>query len=280
VHVPTVLVISDPPHGSVKEDAAAAIMGLSPDEARHKLAFCAPEILAATNADRAADIAESLIATGMSVRVRDADELGRVPWPRLATAFEFGDGALRVATPTGPVELGYRDPVFAVICRPPVGFPPPAPPGRVAPEGLGASEAMEWLAHVDLYFASGGELARLAVAPELLERLPSSDAAARRATAHTGAAGDLLSSFLAECRRRFARLDVDARLDGVRPRRRFVAGETGFDPDVRKRYAFGTLLLRHLLESISPDLREATHYEMGSRLAYVLRPARGRARVG
>jgi hypothetical protein len=49
-----------------------------------------------------------------------------------------------------------------------------------------------------------------------------------------------------------------------------VAGELGFDPDMRKRYAFGTLLLRNLLESISSELRDVTQYELGSRLAYVL----------
>lgn len=275
----TVLVISDPPHGTVREEAAAAIMGLSPAEARLKLAFSAPEVLAATNPDRAADIAESLIATGMRVGIRDADELGRVPWPRVVTGIELRERVLRATTAAGPVEVAYADPAFAVVCRPPADFHAPEPASLVAPEGSGASEAMEWVAHVDLYFASGGQLGRLAIAPALIEE--SGEGGAATGVSGAGpAATDALTAFLGECRRRFARLDVDARLDGVRPRRRFVAGEAGFDPDVRKRYAFGTLLLRHLLESISPDLRDATHYEVGSRLAYVLRPARGRARVG
>jgi hypothetical protein len=75
---------------------------------------------------------------------------------------------------------------------------------------------------------------------------------------------------LAECARRFQRLSVDARLENVRPRRRFVAGDAGFDVDLRKHYSFGTLLLRHALEEISPTLKDLPHYEYGSRLACVL----------
>ena len=63
---------------------------------------------------------------------------------------------------------------------------------------------------------------------------------------------------------------MDARLENVRPRRRFVAGESGFDMDLRKHYSFGTLLLRHALEEISPELKDVPHYEYGSRLACVL----------
>jgi hypothetical protein len=65
-------------------------------------------------------------------------------------------------------------------------------------------------------------------------------------------------------------MTVDARLDNVRPRRRFVAGDGGFDMDLRKHYSFGTLLLRHALEEISPDLKDLPHYEFGSRLACAL----------
>jgi len=59
---------------------------------------------------------------------------------------------------------------------------------------------------------------------------------------------------------------------GVRPRQRFVMGEAGFNPDQRKRYSFGTLLLCHVLESIAPALREITQYEFGSRIGFALSP--------
>jgi hypothetical protein len=81
---------------------------------------------------------------------------------------------------------------------------------------------------------------------------------------------DSMKAIIDECAQRFPRLWLDARLDGVRPRRRFVAGETGFDVDLRKHYSFGTLLLRHALGSISDDLKDLPHYEFGSRLACAL----------
>jgi hypothetical protein len=56
----------------------------------------------------------------------------------------------------------------------------------------------------------------------------------------------------------------------VRPRRRFVAGEAGFDMDLRKHYSFGTLLLRHALGSVSDEIKDLPHYEFGSRLACAL----------
>ena len=68
------------------------------------------------------------------------------------------------------------------------------------------------------------------------------------------------------------RLHLDTRLENVRPRQRFIMGEAGFDPDQRKRYSFGTLLLCHILDSISPELRDVPQYELGSRLGYALSP--------
>jgi hypothetical protein len=274
VQPPTILVISDPPHGAVKEEAAAAIMGLPAAEARPKIAFGAPEVLAATNADRAADIAESLASAGLNVAVRRAAELADIPWATLVSSFEFTGGALVVLTSGGRVELPYGEPAFAVACRPSVDFRPPEPVDVSAVQGRTAAESVEWIAHLDLYSVSAGKLSRVCIAPERARASGPDGRAAGTATAAD------LSGLLAECRGRFSRLEVDARLDGLRPRRRFVPGEAGFDPDVRKRYAFGTLLLRHLLESISPELRDVTHYELGSRLAYVLQPARGRVRVG
>jgi hypothetical protein len=246
-------------------------MGLPAPEARLKIAFGAPEVLAATVQARAADIAESLISAGMNVSVRSADELGRIPWPTLASSFEFGSTALAASTLEGRIEIPYDRPVFAVACRPPADFRAPDQADATGAEGREAAEAMEWVTHIDFYHVRDGELARLSIAPELTRGWAGRGA--------TGTAADLMA-LLVECRRHFKKIEIDGRLDGVRPRRRFVAGETGFDPDVRRRYAFGTLLLRHLLEEISPALRDATHYETGSRLAYVLQPSRGTLRVG
>jgi len=245
------LVVSNPPHGEVKAAAAAEVLGLSPEEARLKAGFGAPEVMAASDPDRAADVAISLKAAGLNVAMREGGQLADVPWPTVVSSFEFRDSSLRVGVENGPLEISYEEPVFGVFCEPPEGFVPPAdwsgpPPNGTVLTGPAAAEALEWVPHLDLYVERDGTLHRVAIE------------------------GPAMVAMVSECRVRFPRFELDARLQGVRPRRRFVPGEQGFNPDLRKRYAFGTLLLRHVLESISPDMRDVTQYELGSRLAYVL----------
>jgi hypothetical protein len=245
------LVVSDPPHREVKEEVAAAVLGLHAEDARMKIRFGAPEVLAATDPDRAVELALNLKSAGVRAEMRDADALARVPWPTLVSAFEFGDRGLCARMGSEAIELGYGEPVFGVYCEPPPDFHAPSGASAAALEGMScagpvAAEALEWIPHLDLYYSQAGAPKRIAVA-----------------------AGTMVA-MIDECRSRFTRLALDTRLEGVRPRRRFVAGERGFDPDLRKRYAFGTLLLRHVLESISPELRDLTQYELGSRLAWVL----------
>jgi hypothetical protein len=247
------LVVSDPPHEAiVKEEAAAGVLGLPLDHALLKIGFGAPEVLAATDPERAADAAISLRAAGLKVAMRDGFDLTRIPWPTVVASFEFEHDRLRADIGPGDVVgIRYDEPVLAVSCEPPVDFAPPAGwagrnPAGTSVSGPAAADALEWVPHLDLYFQRDGDLRRISID------------------------GELMVPLVAECQRRFQRLTLDARLEGVRPRRRFVAGELGFNPDQRKRYAFGTLLLRHALESIDPELRDLTQYELGSRLAYLL----------
>ena len=247
----TMLVVSDPPHGEVKEEAAAAVLGLPADHTIMKIRFSAPEVLAATDPDRAVELALSLKAAGVSAEMREADALAHVPWPTLVSSFEFADCGLSARIGSQAVELPYDEPLLGVYCEPPSDFHPPEGVSAAALEGVSytgpvAADALEWIPHLDLYYTRGGVPSRLSIA------------------------GGTMVAMIDECRSRFTNLLLDTRLEGVRPRRRFVAGEQGFDPDLRKRYAFGTLLLRHVLESISPELRDVTQYELGSRLAYVL----------
>jgi hypothetical protein len=246
------LVVSDPPHGAVKAAAAAEILGLPTDNARLKVRFGAPEVLAAADPDRAVDVAIALKATGLNVEMREGEWLAELPWPTRVSSFEFCDAGLRVEVEDGALDLLYHEPVFGVFCEPPEGFVPPPgwagpPPHGTILTGPAAADALEWVPHLDLYVRREDELRRVAID------------------------GPSMVAMVAECAARFSAFDLDARLQGVRPRRRFRAGEQGFDLDMRKRYAFGTLLLRHALESIAPELRDVTQYELGSRLAYVLR---------
>ena len=247
----TMLVVSDPPHGAVKEEVAADALGLPADHTRLKIRFGAPEVLAATDPDRAVELALALKTAGVRAEMREGEALARVPWPTLVSSFEFGDSGLYARIDSRTVELSYDEPVFGVYCEPPSEFCPPDGASAAALEGSTltgptAADAVEWIPHLDLYHSSDGALARLSIA------------------------GGTMVAMIDECRSRFTRLLLDTRLEGVRPRRRFVAGAQGFDHDQRKRFAFGTLLLRHALEAISPELRDVTQYELGSRLAYVL----------
>lgn len=261
---PQVLVISDPPHSDVDYEAAAELLGLSIDDARLKIDFCAPEVLRATDWDLARVFSESLRAVGLSVAVVSGRELERVPWPVPVRSLTFADGALVAGLEEGEIEVPYDTPVLGVYCKPPPDFPKK---GAEAPisggDGRAFAEATEWMERLDLYHVRGGALWRLAVVQGFTD---VADTGRQRGA--TGA--EDLAATVGELEGRFAQCELDTRLENVRPRQRFVGGDRGFDIDLRKLYSFGTLLLRQALESISPELRNVTQYELGSRLAYVL----------
>ncbi len=173
----------------------------------------------------------------------------------------FGPSGLEGRFRDTDVLVRYDEPVLAVYCRPPVGYVRPSSPALAdARSGLAVAESIDGMTILDLYVDRPGGLERITIADGVTDF--SSLGALRRATP-----AENVDAVFDECRRRFADVKVDARLDGVRPRRRFVAGEANFDMDLRKHYSFGTLLLRHALDSISSDLKDLPHYEYGSRLA-------------
>ena len=268
--LPQILVISDPPHRDVDQEAVASILGLEPNDARLKIGFAAPEVLSASDPDRANQIAESLRAAGLTVAVINGHAMADIPWPTLVSSFEFGSQGLIARSGENVVEVRYDTPVEGVYCKPPPDFPRGGP-GRngsdAKPESAGAgfkaTEAIEWMARLDLYFRQSDTLRRISIVDDVtdfsgLGELPGPSA------------DDGLAATLSECRSRFAHLSLDTRLENVRPRQRFIAGEKGFDLDLRKAFSFGTLLLRQVLDSISPELRDIPQYEYGSRVAYLV----------
>ncbi|MEQ1858148.1 MAG: hypothetical protein ABL963_16965 [Longimicrobiales bacterium] len=261
------LVVSDPPQGKVDQQGVAEALGLEVDDTSPKIRFAAPEVLRAGDAARAIPFAHLLRDTGLRVVVVDGDQLAQVPWPRPIASVTFGPAGLEGRFHDTDLLVRYDEPVFAVYCRPPVGYARPSTPSLAAAgSGLAVAEAIDGMTILDLYVDRPGGLERVTIADGVTDF--SSLGALRRATA-----AENVDAVFDECRRRFAQMNVDARLDGVRPRRRFVAGEAGFDMDLRKHYSFGTLLLRHALDSISPDLKDLTHYEYGSRLACAIHSA-------
>ncbi len=165
--------------------------------------------------------------------------------------------------------MPYANPVVGVYCKPPPDFTG----GEAALEGLATlvggrtgpsvSEAIQWLPVLDLFSGREGGLQRLSIVRGVTDFTGLGDL-------RGGTDAEDMATTVAECESRFDRLTLDTRLENVRPRRRFLAGDASFDPDLRKMYSFGTLLLRQVLDSISSELRDVTQYEFGARLGYVL----------
>ncbi|MDH3206572.1 MAG: hypothetical protein OEO79_08165 [Gemmatimonadota bacterium] len=261
------LVVSDPPHGDVDVDAAATLLGLDAAGTRLKVSFPAPEILSASEAGEAAEFAASLRGAGLTVSVLDGARLGGLPWPNLVSSLAFDQDGLTADLRDGSVHLPYESEVVAVYCKPPADFvmrsSVNAADAQARRDGPAIAEAIQWMANLDLYFTEAGVLRRVSIVRELTD---FSSLGALRGSTST----ESMAAVVQECRSRFGRLRFDARHENVRPRHKFVMGEAGFDPDQRKRYSFGTLLLCHILDSISPELRDVPQFELASRLCYVL----------
>jgi hypothetical protein len=254
------LVVSDPPHGKVDHQAVADVLGLDVTDTSPKIGFGAPEVLRPSDEARAVPFAHLLNDAGLRVAVIDGEDLARVPWPAPLASLTFGTEGLVGEFREAGVIVRYDQPVLAMYCKPPAGYKRPETP-RLTPwaTGLAIAEAIDGMTILDLFYERDGALARASI----VEGVTDFAAPGRVQGASPGGS---LAAVLDECRGRFARMHVDARLENVRPRRRFVAGEAGFDIDLRKHYSFGTLLLRHVLASISPDLKDLPHYEYGARL--------------
>jgi hypothetical protein len=263
---PQILVVTDPPHGSVDIPTVAEILGISEQDAGLKMAFGAPEVLMATDAEPARDMASALREAGVAVKVLDGHALDRLPWPTPALSFAFGKDGLVADTPDGVLSIGWDATVFAVYCRPPTDFSPPETPAAVqnleAVTGQEAAEASQWGAVLDLYVERNGTMRRLLVSEALTDF---------SALALGGPTGDVVAATASECRDRFENLVLDDRFDRVRPRQRFKMGDESFDLDMRKLFSYGTLLLQQVLASVSDDLGSLTQYEYGSRLVHALR---------
>lgn len=261
--IPT-LVISDPPHGEVNLDAVAGLLGLDVFTTRVKVSFAAPEVMWASGPEKTADFAAELRGAGFSVAIIGATELTSLPWPDPVTFLAFDELCLRATVRNEGIEIASDAEVVGVYCRPPAdsSTKPTVALARAIASGHGPTiaESIQWMSNLDLYFRNEGSLRRISIVPDLFD----SD-------------GD---EVVKELGRRFNNFRLDDRLAGVRPRARFTTGdgdEVRLDLSQRKGFSFGTPLLRHLLESTCPELRDVPQYELGSRMAYALGPLGGPA---
>ena len=252
--IPT-LVVSNPPHGEVDLEAAAKLLKLDSFAAGLKATFAAPEVMSASGPEEAAEFAAAVRNTGFTVSILPGEVLAGLPWPDPVSSLVFDISYLQATIRDQSVRISYDAEVVGVYCRPPAdrSLRKTIDLDRAVASGHGPTiaEAIQWRSILDLYFVGEESLRRVTVVPGTLQ---------------------LDGARLLKELRRFKHLRLDDRLSGVRPRAAFVLGSAGHEGPERRRYSFGTLLLREVLESISPELRAVPQYEFGSRLAYALSP--------
>ena len=252
--IPT-LVVSDPPHGEVDLEVAARLLELDGLATRLKASFGAPEVMHASTRDEGVMFGAALKRTGFKVQILDGARLDEPQWPEPVSGLTFDGSFMQGTTGAEAIRVPYDAKILAVHCQAPnyrhTRVPEEFERAIASGHGPTIAEAIQRMAIVDVYFREGGTLRRVTIIPERL-RLES-------------------DQVLKEMKKRFKNLCLDARLAGVRPRAPFSAGQ-GFDGSERRRYSFGTLRLREVLESIAPELRAVPQYEFGSRLAYALSP--------
>ena len=252
--IPT-LVVSDPPHGEVDLEAAAKLLELDGFATRLKASFGAPEVMHASDRAEAIQFGAALQRTGFKVQILNGATLFEPQWPEPISGLVFDASSLQGTTAAETVRVPYDAQVLAVVCQPPnyrhTRVPEELERAIASGHGPTIAEAMAHLSIVDIYFRDGAGLRRVTIVPERLKLETD--------------------RVLKDMGKRFTHLTLDARLKGVRPRAPFSIGG-GYDGSERRRYSFGTLMLRQVLESIAPELRAVPQYEFASRLAYALSP--------
>jgi hypothetical protein len=217
-----------------------------------KAKYVAPEIwVMSTVRSKMEDAAQTLREAGLNVVVIAGKDLADIPAPTRAKSFSFDDTYLLAVVENIDVGLPYDAPITAVFCKAPDG----SPAELTGPTGS---------AVLDIYGSRKGELLRISFVQEVLDF--SGLGYVRPPTAE----GSMLK-FVAECEQRFTKVRFDRRLVEVRLRRSLIVDTAAPQPyeQQRKGFSYATKGLAALLESISPDLKDISQFELGSRLAYL-----------
>jgi hypothetical protein len=288
------LVVSNPPHGEVDVVQAAPSLGLAPAELRMKANYPVPEIwLAGEDASEIEAAAGELEATGLTVAVVAGDRLRDAPQRTAAKGFSFGDGALVAHLDGSDLELPYDVPLIGVYCTPKqavveesrrgggggladglgrrsssvfmtrdslVGFGGLG--GRASSVGGGEGGGQPESSFLDVYVSGEGGPQRVGIVQDVVDFGGLGDLQLTNPTAN-------LEMFVAEFEERFARASVDRRLLDMQPRQRPMVGKPKPGTPERKGFSYATEALAKLLESISPDLKDLSQFELCSRLVYL-----------
>ncbi len=257
-----------------------------------KANYPVPEIwLAATEARKMEETADELAAAGLNVTLIDSTALRDLPTREEVKSFQLTESSLVVALEDSEVTLPYDADVTAVYCLPRAGAPGTAKVGGsgltegltrrssavfmtrdslVGFGGLGGRSSAAGMeeggpgevAFLDVYVAEAGGTRRLAVLQN------SVDFAGLGELALPNAAGNM-EMLVQEFEDRFKQGAVDRRLVNMQPRQRPMVGKPAPEHPDRKGFSYATEALARLLESISPDLKNVSQFELSSRLAFL-----------
>ena len=288
------LIISNPPHGEVDPARAAPGLGLSPAELRMKANYPVPEIwLAATEAGKMEESATELTAAGLHVAVVPGDALGAIPPREHVKSFALADAGFVATLEDGEVTLPYDAPATAIYCTPraPSGLDAATTGSRsgitegiarrssavfmtrdslVGFGGLGGRSSQAGGAEggpaessfLDVFFSDGGAARRITIVQNTVDFAGLGEMALPNDTTN-------MEMLVQEFEDRFTSGSVDRRLVNMQPRQRPMVGKPAPEHPERKGFSFATEALNRLLESISPELKDASQFELSSRLAFL-----------
>ncbi len=285
------LVVSNPPHNEVNARQAAPCFGLPPAEARMKANYPVPEIwLADTDKNKMEEAAQALREAGLNVVVVASEELANFPPQVKVKSFSFADSHLLVSVEDTDVELPYDAAITAVFCKPreqaaeerhsiassgSVGFgrrvfmtstrsSMTGLEGRSSMAGSGTGDQAESSAFLDVYAPGDGGLKRISIFQDVVDFSGLGELKLARAT-------DNLAMFVAEFEDRFTQATVDRRMEKARVRNVQLVRKGTPQYGHRRGFSYATESLYKLLESVSPELKRLSQFELGSRLAYLTR---------
>ena len=247
-----ILVVANPPHGEFDPQRAAPQLGLTAADVAMKARYPIPEIWLARDDPAHAEAAtRELAEAGFHVTVVAGEALRDVPPQAEVISFSFSEAGLVAILEGGEVTLTYDLPIIAVLCVP-----------RQAAE---TDVTRPPSAFLDIYASLDGSLSRISVIQNV------TDFSGLGHPTPPSAAGRLMKC-AAECEARFTRGQVDRRLVHMQLRRRtLVSVMTPPSGQLRKGFSYATEALTSLLGSISPALKDLSHVELSSRLAYLTR---------
>jgi hypothetical protein len=263
-----------------------------------KANYPVPEIwLAADEEGKMRETAEELSAAGLSVAIVPGDALGAIPPREEVKSFTLSDAGFVATLEGGDVTIPYDAVAMAVYCTPrePSGLDAASTGGRSGlTEGMARRSSSVFMTRdslvgfgglggrssaagggeagpgessfLDVYFTEGNTERRLTVLQDKVDFSGLGEMALPNAATN-------MEMLVQEVEDRFKSGAVDRRLVNMQPRQRPMVGTPTPEHPERKGFSFATEALNRLLESISPDLKGLSQFELSSRLAFLTRRA-------